>query len=188
MLIWLDLETTGLSPTNDRILEIGVIVTDDQFVPVAQWSAIAHAPESAKLTAHPKVQEMHTVNGLWSECFAAPIGQTLIAIEGELMQFLADLGIEPKTAQLAGSTISFDRAFVDAQMPLLSEFLHYRNLDVTTLNEIARRVWPKLHATRPQLAAGAHRAMADIDCSLRCLRHYADFLTEAINDTGWLAA
>lgn len=174
MLIWCDVETSGLDPEKDVLLEVGMIVTDDNLVEVARFNIVTDQAYWHRITDyHPAVQEMHTKNGLWH--LSTHHGVPLWAAEPEVLEFLRAY-TKPKEAQLAGSMVSFDRAFLRWHMPAVEAHLHYRNLDVTTLNEIARRFWPRTHEGRPQPAEKdkPHRAMEDIEASLETLRYYLE--------------
>lgn len=177
MLAWIDLETTGLNPARDVVLEVACIVTDDQLNEVARFQRVLWTPlEYQHLT--PFIQEMHTANGLWAEV-KGPESHERWAVENELVTFLEHFA---QGAQLAGSTISFDREFLRHHFPRVLDVLHYRNLDVSTLNEVARRFWPELHGSRPNNPVKAHRAMDDLEESIRVARHYIDRLAYVVEE------
>lgn len=204
MLVWTDLETTGLDPRSCSVLEVAVIVTDDKLAEIARFERVISYPDAEKLAhlkgdepedviaslaaemkIHPRVVVMHAKNGLWDACAKSP--HTRSQVDEELAVFLANTSVvdeeyidkttgEKKTwrntAQLAGSTISFDRGFMASDLPKALAVLHYRNVDVTTLNELARRFWPEIHNTRPVDSHASHRGMADIEKSLAVCKHY----------------
>lgn len=191
MLLYLDLETTGLDPKNDAVLEVAAIVMSDdlrteisRFSSVIAWDATKH-----KRPIDPYVVAMHTHNGLWAECLAAKpctagFG-TRADIDSALYQFLTrsdvwDYQAAPVVAwNLAGNSIHFDREFMREWFPLSFALLHHRQLDVSSLNELARRVWPDVHAKRPGAGgASAHRAMADAEQSIAITRHYVERLAD----------
>lgn len=124
---------------------------------------------------------MHADSGLWKLCAEAQALGTVAevgAVDARLAGWLVMWGANKP--QLAGSTISFDRAFMARHLPISHALLHYRNLDVTTLNEIYRRFAPKIHADRPRdNAAPAHRAMQDARASLTTLRYYLGHMIPA---------
>lgn len=218
MLVWIDLETTGLDPYKNTILEVAAIVTDDNFNEVARYTDVAHYYDarrivevfagmrelgiqegtaeyntelerlSKKTELSTYVLEMHWKNGLWRDCAQCWRGE-LSNVDEALAKFIRGSGAQTISTdernlgelikpQLAGSTISFDREFMrdwhdcGRGLPLSLEELHYRNLDVSTLNEIARRVWPLVWESRPNNETKAHRGMADIEESIRVLKHY----------------
>ena len=194
MLIFMDLETSGLRADTHSVLEVAVIMTDDAFADIARFTAVAHwlyasdladansavRDAFAKFTVDvdPFVLEMHTKNGLWAASMASTM--SLDDVDSMLATFIAETcaahGVVPgeKTGpQLAGNTINFDRAFLQAQLPLTHALLHYRNVDITTLNEVARRFWPAVHKDRPRSAGNVHRAEADVLASLETARYYA---------------
>lgn len=174
MLAWIDLETTGLDPQTEQVLEIACIITNDQFEEVARFERVICSARSFDSLSS-VVQDMHAKSGLWTAVKAEGAISESVA-DAELAWFLHE---HAPYAQLAGSTISFDREFMRHHLPAALQQLHYRNLDVSTLNETARRFWPDVYATRPNSAEKAHRAMADIEESLAVARHYTQKLRAA---------
>lgn len=279
-LVWVDLETDGLSPDCNHILEVAAIVTDDAFVEVARFERVVYSPIAQRVlnlagtaakrppngvagscewqhkypdqilqevlrqprdgdvtyvtdadfdhikgrrvgdgsslsivqwveTVHavriqpagvdPYVIEMHSKNGLWER---VPHGEALDTVDRDLAAFITEHAVKTivKTfgpdgtskfvedkPQLAGSTISFDRGFIARHLPRAAKTLHYRNVDVSTLNELAKRRWPALFDGRPRKNAEAvHRGMADIEESLEVMRYYDRAFNNAID--GWVSS
>lgn len=174
MLVWTDLETTGLNPDKDLILEIAMVVTDDHLNELAVGSWVTDQAQCRRLSdLHPVVQEMHLNNGLWN--LSREHGEDMGRVRKAMRTFLSNAGVEPATAQLAGSTISFDRSFLRRHFPEIENHLHYRNLDVSSVNEIARRFWPDVWEKRPgKDKASNHRAMDDIRQSIETLKYYVN--------------
>jgi oligoribonuclease len=179
MLVFLDLETTGLDVEHDDILEVACLVIDDGLVAeVARYHAIVMA--CREFYALPEVvRDMHTKSGLWAEA-TDPTAKPLLVVDQELAAFLREHAVkinEDRTTlvrpQLAGNGIHFDRGFLRRCLPRSEAELHYRQLDVTSVNELARRFSPLLFEARPRPPASAHRAMADVEESLAVARHYA---------------
>lgn len=195
MIVFLDLETTGLNPAKHVILEVAAVITDDALNEIAgrSWVAYWHASRlmiapsgsvvdsviaSVSWDVDPIVLEMHTNNGLWAESAASALARG--DVDAQLRAFVAEhcpeLG-ERKGPQLAGNTINFDRAFLQAQLPETHAALHYRNIDMTTLNEMARRFKPDLHAARPKMPEESkHRAFSDVEESVALAHYYRDAL------------
>lgn len=191
MIAWIDLEATGLVAASHAVLEIAAIVTDDRLREVGRFHRVIHwddAPVFAQLgpdSTDAQIDEvtatmdidrvvvgLHARNGLWAE---AAVSQHVLAdVDAQLSDFLAQLSIEPdgQRAQLAGSSIWLDRSFMAVHLPKALEQLHYRCVDVTSLNEVARRFWPRIYAGRPA-KRDVHRALPDIEDSLALCRYYA---------------
>lgn len=168
-IVWADCEMTGLDIEKDEICEIAVIVTDDQLKPVDEGIQVVIKPSSAAMANMGDfVRQMHTDSGLLSEL------ESGVSIESAQEQVLAYLGkfiTEPKTAPLAGNSIGTDRMFIIRQMPKLDAFLHYRNIDVSSLKELVRRWYPRVYFQLPK-KVGSHRALADIRESIQELAYY----------------
>ncbi len=167
-LIWIDLEMTGLDTDHDQILEIATIVTDGEL------NILAEGPELAIVQSLDTLEAMddwnrgqHRRSGLWQRSLEQGVG--LAEAQARTLEFLK-LWIEPGKSPMCGNSICQDRRFLHRQMPELEKFFHYRNLDVSTLKELARR-WA------PQVLAGftkhsAHTALSDVRDSIDELRHY----------------
>ena len=167
-LIWIDLEMTGLVPDTDRIIEIATVVTDADLAVVAEGPAIAVRQPDAVLAAMDEWNSRtHGASGLVERVRASRSDEA--AAERATLDFLAahvDAGRSP----MCGNSVCQDRRFLARGMPSLERYFHYRNLDVSTVKELARR-WA------PEVAAGVdkesrHTALADIHESIAELRHY----------------
>lgn len=172
LLVWIDLEMTGLSPETCTIVEIASIVTDSDLNIVAEGpDVVVHASDEALAGMAPIVQKMHLESGLTEAIRASKT--TLAEAEEATLAFLRPLTIV-RTAPLCGNSIWKDRQFLERQMPTLSEHLHYRLIDVSTLKELSRRWKPA--AAAPPRKKESHRALADIRESIAELKHYRTHL------------
>lgn len=170
MLVWIDLETQGLDEQVHQILEVALVVTDDDLNEVSMFTTLVQEYDGLERDQlETVVNEMHTKNGLYEALDNLNVGPTREQVEQRLIGVLMAAGAEK--CVLAGSTISFDRAFLKRWMPDFHELLHYRNVDVSTINELARRWRPEVYEGRPQ-GDKAHRALADVRVSIETLRYY----------------
>lgn len=188
MICWIDIETTGLEPSTDKVLEVAAVMTDDKLVEVGAFLAITDEARTVDMSEVDRVvQDMHASNGLWAESLMS--GQPRVQVDELLTSFIgyhcpgmkADRGGAKDGPQLGGSTVNFDRAFLKQHLKMAHSCLHYRNVDVSTMNEMARRFWPTVYENRPKEAQAAHRALSDIRFSLTVARHYAENLTPGAN-------
>jgi oligoribonuclease len=170
MLVWMDLEMTGLDPARHTIVEIATLVTDDELEVVAEGpDVVVHQPPEALAAMDPVVVEMHTKSGLLREIEASTLS---LADAGALtLAFIKEHVPEPRTVPLAGNSIGTDRRFLAIYLPEIEEYLHYRSVDVSTVKELARRWYPDTLAKAPE-KTGGHRAMDDIRDSVAELRYY----------------
>ncbi|CAI8290840.1 MAG: Oligoribonuclease [Cellulomonadaceae bacterium TMED98] len=168
-LVWLDAEMTGLDLEVDELIEVAAFVTDYELTILDEGFHVVIAPSAHALDQMGDfVRSMHTDSGLLDEL---PGGVSLEDAEERLMDYLLTHLPEPKTAPLAGNTIGTDRAFLQRYMPRVHEHLHYRNIDVSTIKELARQWYPKMYFQSPE-KNGGHRAPADILESIRELAYY----------------
>jgi oligoribonuclease len=167
-LIWIDLEMTGLSPSTDRIIELGVVVTDAQLRVRVEGPVLAIHQSDAVLDGMDAWNKgTHGKSGLIDRVRASGIDEA--AAQAQVLDWLATVVPKGKSP-MCGNSICQDRRFLAQYMPQLERFFHYRNLDVSTLKELARR-W------RPQILDGfkkaqAHTALADIHESIDELAYY----------------
>lgn len=173
-LIWIDLEMTGLDSDRDAIIEIATIVTDKQLNELGEGPVIAiHQPGAVLDGMDDWNQRTHGASGLIER--VRDSGATYAQAEHETLDFLAAL-VPPGKSPMCGNSICQDRRFLHRLMPQLERYFHYRNLDVSTLKELARR-WA------PAVARGAekesrHQALDDIRDSIDELRYYRGFMGE----------
>ena len=167
-LIWLDLEMTGLDPELQVILEIGSIVTDSQLNVIAKGPVIAiHHPEHVLGAMEPWSLEHHGKSGLTDRCRNSEIN--LHNAEQKTLEFLK-AHCAPRSSPLCGNSIGQDRRFLYKYMPTLSEFFHYRNIDVSTIKEVVKRWYPA--AMQAPEKRKTHHVLDDIHESIDELRHY----------------
>jgi oligoribonuclease len=167
-LIWIDLEMTGLRPEVDAIIEIATVVTDKHLNVLAEGPNIAiHQPQSELALMDEWNQKQHGSSGLIARVRASKI--TLAQAEASTIEFLQPL-VAAGASPMCGNSICQDRRFLYRHMPALERYFHYRNLDVSTLKELARRWAPGV--AESFVKHGSHLALADIQESIKELKHY----------------
>lgn len=167
-LIWIDLEMTGLDPTSDRIIEIATVVTDKQLEVLAEGPVLAiHQDDTALEEMDDWNTRQHTGSGLVARVRDSRIDEA--EAEARTLEFLSD-HLEPRQSPMCGNSICQDRRFLAKWMPELERFFHYRNLDVSTLKELASRWYPDV--ARGFSKDSSHLALSDIHDSIAELRHY----------------
>jgi len=168
-IVWVDCEMTGLEVTVDEICEIGVVVTDGELNVLDPGLQLVIKPSAKALrNMGDFVRQMHTDSGLIEEI---PKGISMAKAEKQVLEYIKQWVSEERTAPLAGNSIGTDRMFLNRQMPNLDKFLHYRNIDVSSLKELSRRWFPRVYFQLPK-KTGNHRALADILESIQELRYY----------------
>lgn len=173
VIIWIDCEMTGLDPLHDELIEIAVIPTDSDLRPLDQGLDLIIQPDPAALAQMgPFVRDMHTRSGLLQ---ALDGGLPLAQAQDQVLAYVRQYAPDPQSAPLAGNTIGTDRMFLALQMPELDAHLHYHNIDVSSLKELARRWYPRVYFHSPE-KRGGHRALADIRESIEELIYYRDCL------------
>jgi oligoribonuclease len=169
-LIWIDLEMTGLKPDSDRVLELALVVTDGDLVTVAEAPVWVVRQDAATLAAMDAWnQGTHGRSGLIDRVKASVLDEA--AVEAQALAFLQE-HVPAKASPMCGNSICQDRRFLARWMPALEDYFHYRNLDVSSLKELARRWKPDLMKGVPK--EGKHEALADVYESIAELRYYAE--------------
>jgi oligoribonuclease len=168
-LVWIDCEMTGLNLESDELVEIAVVITDYDLNPVDPGLDIVIKPDPSALEGMGDfVREMHTTSGLIDEI---PNGVSVAEAEYQVLEYVLKFIPAEQRAPLAGNSIGTDRAFLAKFMPRLDSQLHYRNVDVSSIKELARRWYPRAYFNAPP-KDGGHRALADILESIRELAYY----------------
>jgi oligoribonuclease len=172
MLVWMDLEMTGLDHTSDVIVEIATIVTDDNLTIVAEGpDLVIHQPDDVLERMDPFVLDMHTRSGLLAAIKASTI--SLEDAGAATLEFIKLHVPEPITVPLCGNSIGTDRRFLTAYLPEIENYLHYRSIDVSSVKELVKRWYPSIDAQRPH-GHGSHRALDDIRESIREMSYYRE--------------
>jgi oligoribonuclease len=169
-LLWLDMEMTGLSPETDRIIEIAIVVTDADLNTVAEGPVlVVHQPDEIMDAMDSWNKGTHGKSGLIDRVKASQLDEA--EAEAQMLAFVKQ-HVPAKTSPMCGNSICQDRRFMARCMPQLEAYFHYRNLDVSTLKELAKR-W------RPGLSEGfkksnKHEALADIYESIDEMKYYRE--------------
>lgn len=172
-LCWLDLETTGLDPLKDAILELGITITTLDLDPVASFSWVMRPSRNIRITEiDPFVWKMHQDNNLWNESLSSDMKLDEVAVAAA--KFIEHH--KAKGSPLCGNTISFDRNFLKVQVPELLQVLHYRNIDVSTLKNVMATHFPKVAPfDRPK---GNHRVLDDLELSIAEHKYYLELIED----------
>ncbi len=169
-LVWLDMEMTGLNPDTDRIIEVAMVITDSSLETVAESPVVVvHQTDSILDGMDNWNKSTHGKSGLIDKVKASTMDE--VAAQAQLLAFMQEY-VPERASPMCGNSICQDRRFMARWMPQLEAWFHYRNLDVSTLKELAKR-W------KPEVASGIkkhgkHEALADIYESIEEMRHYRD--------------
>jgi len=167
-LVWLDMEMSGLNPDSDRVLEIAVVVTDSQLEVLAEGPVIVvHQGERVLGAMDSWNTATHARSGLTEKVRKS--GTDEEAAQRHLLAFLTTL-VPAGKSPMCGNSICQDRRFMARWLPRLEAFFHYRNIDVSTLKELARRWKPEIYRSFEKKSR--HEALADIYESIEEMRHY----------------
>ena len=168
-LVWIDCEMTGLDLAVDELVEVAVVITDYNLIPLDPGFTIVIKPDQSALDGmNDFVTAMHTKSGLLEEI---PNGVSLADAEYAVLEYILKFVPVASTAPLAGNTIGTDRAFLNKFMPRVDGHLHYRSVDVSSIKELSKRWFPRAYFNAPS-KDGGHRALADILESIRELDYY----------------
>jgi len=174
MIVWIDLETTGLDPDRDCLLEAAVVITDDELCQVDWYESVIKPKRRALRRMDDFVVDMHTKSGLLAEL---PSGRDVRVVEREILAFLDRHGLD-KRLTLAGDSVHFDKSFLDRQMPELAKRFSHQILDVTSIAGCVKRwhapVYWAMAQERDERGGVRHRAHHDILSSIRRLDRYRD--------------
>lgn len=177
-LIWIDMEMSGLSPQNDQILEVAMVVTDGALEVIAEAPVLVlHQDEAILAAMDDWNKSVHAKSGLLDRVRSS--GLTTTEIEHMMLNFLQPL-IPARVSPMCGNSVCQDRRFLARHMPALEAWFHYRNLDVSTLKELAKRWRPDL--TGKFVKQGKHEALADIYESIEELKFYREHFIKAVKE------
>ena len=169
-MVWIDCEMTGLSLSDDALIEVAALVTDADLTVLGEGvDVVIHATDDALAGMPEVVAAMHAKSGLTDAVRASTV--TLADAERMMLDYVRGHVPEARTAPLCGNSIATDRSFIARDMVELDSFLHYRMVDVSSIKELCRRWYPRVYFAQP-VKGLAHRALADIRESIRELRYY----------------
>lgn len=169
-MVWMDCEMTGLRLDSDKLIEVAALVTDSDLNILGDGvDIVIHADDDALAAMPPVVQEMHAKSGLTDEVRRSTV--TMEEAQQRVLDYVREWVPTPGTVPLAGNSIATDRGFIARDMPELDAHLHYRMIDVSSIKELCRRWYPRIYFGQPEKGL-AHRALADIEESIRELRYY----------------
>jgi oligoribonuclease len=169
-LVWVDCEMTGLDLGKDALIEIAALVTDANLTVLGDGvDVVIHADDAALAGMPDVVREMHAKSGLTEEVRRSTV--SLADAEAQVLEYVRTYVPDPRTAPLAGNSIATDRGFITRDMLELDAHLHYRMVDVSSIKELCRRWFPRIYYAQPEKGL-AHRALADIQESIRELEYY----------------
>jgi oligoribonuclease len=169
-IIFIDLETGGLDVEKQPILEVACIVTDGDLQELCTFHAVAHYEDNVLDAMENWPKKQHMESGLIADIKSSVL--TLDQIEQKLLDKIK-VHVAPNSAPLAGSSVHFDRKFIEKYMPRLAKFAHYRNIDVSSIKELCKR-WSPLAV--PSMGYSDHRALQDIRASIKELAFYRKLL------------
>lgn len=170
VLLWLDMEMTGLDPARERVIEIATILTDGQLNEIATGpELVIYQPPEVLAAMDAWNQKHHGASGLIDRVKTSTV--TEAAAEAATLAFIAEYVTGHDRPVLAGNSIHQDRRFIRRYMPALDTRLHYRMVDVSSIKELVRRWYPNLAARTPSKRE-SHRALDDVRESIDELRHY----------------
>jgi oligoribonuclease len=182
MLVWMDLEMTGLDPDKHVIVEIATIITDDDLHLVAEGpDLVIHATAEQLAQMDDVVLKMHGDSGLLEAIERSDV--TLEKAGEETLAFIRQHVPEKGRVPLCGNSIGVDRRFLDRYLPEIENYLHYRSIDVSTIKELCKRWHPSIYGKAPK-KAGTHRALDDIRESIAELAYYRQALFPPNQVTG----
>jgi len=168
VLIWLDMEMTGLDPDRDRILELALVVTNSELEVIAESAVwVVHQSEEVLAAMDEWNQKAHGKSGLIDKVRLSALNEA--GVEAQAIDFLKR-HVPSGKSPMCGNSICQDRRFLARYMPKLEAWFHYRNLDVSTLKELCKRWQPQI--AKGVKKGGKHEALADIYESIEELRYY----------------
>lgn len=174
-LLWLDMEMTGLSPETDCIIELAIVVTDADLNTVAEGPVLAiHQSDEVMNAMDSWNKGTHAKSGLIERVMASQLNEA--EAEAQMLAFVKQ-HVPARTSPMCGNSICQDRRFMARCMPQLEAFFHYRNLDVSTLKELAKRWRPGLSEAFKK--ANKHEALADIYESIDEMKYYREHFIRA---------
>ena len=169
-LIWIDMEMSGLNPDTDKVLEVAIVITDVDLNTIAEAPVLVVHQSDAVLNAMDDWNKSaHSKSGLVDRVKASPLTER--EVDERMVAFLADY-VPPRISPMCGNSVHQDRRFMARHLPQLENYFLYRNLDVSTLKELARRWKPGI--MNGLVKHGKHEALADIHESIDELKYYRE--------------